>query len=550
MSEQSGFWEEISHKIVNFSTMDRDVRIAFQSGSATVVVAIILNLFGGHLGSPVHTLAGDIPMAALLFLIAGETIVLTFVSLAVLLVSGRAKITILAVLAALLGLVMIFNGIVLCLGLLVPAALLGILAVLAPRRKWSTVQRVQGAIAVSFTSIATLEIYAALGYHVLTISILGLQATVAMFGLFMAATDVAEITMLASEAVTRGIRRLGHSRLPVLVVALLAIAANIWVTTRFVAGPGTILGTAIGSGLGIGMWIGLIYLMLRHSHPRISPVPAHIGYRSLLILVAIYFVAFQAGLLWRFLGNPLTYDPAQMFTYAKVFVLPFLIFLIMVVLFFLIGARSPRRFAFLGLGASIGMMWFLDYSSQGEAFVDVYYSVAVGTFLMLLFALARRIPRFVGYSMLLCELNICFLFYGLVFLAFISARGNPGRLTIPQALVVFAALTWDVLSSGEVASNVHTTRVPRLARVALFFAYVISVALLVMASTTSHLINPFTAREVEGVFESEPLVATGLALLGAPFFVFIYSLRLRHLLEPAIAAKAQDALPSHAVKAV
>ncbi|HUA34445.1 MAG TPA: hypothetical protein VMA09_12625 [Candidatus Binataceae bacterium] len=531
MSEQSGFWEEFRHKIVNYSSMDRDVRIAFQSGSATVVIAIVLNLFGGHLGRAVHTLAGDIPIATLLFLIAGETIVVTFIALAVLLVRGRAKTTIVSVLATLLVLVMILNGIELCLGLLVPAALLSIFAVLASKRHWSTIQRVQGAITVAFTTIATIEIYAAAGYHVIAISILGFQATAAMFGLFMAATDIAEIAMLASEAATRGIRKLGHSRVPVVVITLFSIAMNVWVTTRFVAGSGTILAAAIGSGLGIGMWIGLIYLMLRRSHKRLTQIPPHIGYRPLLVVVALYFVTLQAGLMWRFISNPVTYDPAQMFSYSKVFIFPFLVFVVAVVLFYAVGGRSRHRFAFFGLGASIGMMWFLDYSSHGEAFVDVYYSVAVGTLLMLLFALVRRIPRFVGYGMLLCELNICFLLYGLLVLAFLSARGSPGRLTVPQALVVFAALAWDILSSGEIASNVHTTRVPRLARVSFFFAYVISVALLVMASTTSHLVNPFNAKEVEGLFESEPLVATGLALLGAPFFIFIYSLRIRHLLE-------------------
>ncbi len=549
MSEQSGFWEEISHKIVNYSSMDREVRIAFQCGSATVVIAIILNTFGGHLGRPVHTLAGDIPIATLLFLIAGETIVLTFVALAVLLVSGRAKSTILTVLAALLLLVMVVNGFLLCLGLLVPAALLAVLAVLASKRKWSTVQKAQGAIAIAFTTIATIEIYAAAGYHVLAISILGFQATLALLGLFMAATDLAEIVMLASDAMTRGIRKLSHSRAMVLVIAVLAIGANMWVITRFVVGYPMNLAAALGSGLGIGLWMGLVYLMLRRSHKRLISIPAHIGYRPLLLIVVIYFLAIQAGVMWRFLSNPLTYDPAQLFSYSKVFAFPMLVFLMVVALFFLVGGQSPQRFAFFGLGASIGMMWFMDHSSQGEAFIDVFYSVAAGTFLMLLFALARKIPRFVGYGMLLCELNICFLLYGLVMLAFISARGSPGRLTVPQALIVFAALAWDILSSGEIASNVQTTRVPRLARVAFFFAYVVSVALFVMVSTTSHLINPFNAKEVEGIFESEPLVATGLNLLGPPFFIFIFSLRMRHLLEPAVIAESAHIVHSHEAKA-
>jgi hypothetical protein len=78
--------------------MDREVRIAFQSGSATVVIAIIMDLFLGHLRGPVHTLVGDIPIATLLFPIEGETIVLTIIALAVLLVRGRAKIAILVLL--------------------------------------------------------------------------------------------------------------------------------------------------------------------------------------------------------------------------------------------------------------------------------------------------------------------------------------------------------------------------------------------------------------------------------------------------------------------
>jgi hypothetical protein len=71
---------------------------------------------------------------------------------------------------------------------------------------------------------------------------------------------------------------------------------------------------------------------------------------------------------------------------------------------------------------------------------------------------------------------------------------------------------------------------PRLARVAVFLAYISSVALLVMVSTASELINPFTGQPVEGIFESEPMVAVGLILFGAPFIFLIATLRIRNLL--------------------
>jgi hypothetical protein len=92
---------------------------------------------------------------------------------------------------------------------------------------------------------------------------------------------------------------------------------------------------------------------------------------------------------------------------------------------------------------------------------------------------------------------------------------------------------WDIVSSGEAITNRHTDTFPRLARVAIYIAYIVSVALLVMVSTVGQFVSPVSGEVVEELFDSERLVASGLVLFGAPFIFVMATLRFRNLLAAA-----------------
>ena len=85
---------EFHRKIVTFSTMERDLRITFATGAAVIALAIALNLFGEHLGPRILTLAGYIPLGTIIFLVAGEMVVLTLIGLALLRVKGTAALVV------------------------------------------------------------------------------------------------------------------------------------------------------------------------------------------------------------------------------------------------------------------------------------------------------------------------------------------------------------------------------------------------------------------------------------------------------------------------
>ena len=403
---------------------------------------------------------------------------------------------------------------------------------LSYRRGWDTRRNLRAAFAIASVMEITLAIYAAAGQSALVISVIGTQALVAMLGLFMAATDVAEIVGLVAEVSVTNLEKIIRLKALAFIAALLAIIGNIAVASIYNGQSAPAIAQSLGAGLGVSLWIGLIYWMLVGGGKRLRAIPPHIGYRSLLLVVVIYFIAMQAGIMWRVLSDPNTYQPQKLFTYPEVFSIPFVIFLGFVIMFFALGRRSQHWFVLSGFGASIGMLWFLYYASHGENLTLVYDAIAMGSLVLLLIALRRRKDHFVEYSMLLCELNLCFALYGLVVLAFLSAKGGPDKLTVGQALILLAALTWDIISSGENVTNQHSEHFPRIARACFFFAYILSVVLMVTLSTTGHLVNPTTAKAVEGVFESEPLVGTGMALLGAPFLILIFALRMRQVVSP------------------
>lgn len=540
-----GVWGNLRRRIIVISTMERSVRITFMSGAALVVLAVIVNIFHGLLGPEVTTPAGTVPLGALVLLAIGEIAAFYVVALALVLLSGRSR---LIVHGVILLLVVAFSAMsnfdMLSFVILLPLGMLWAFGYLRERQGWSDRDAMLAALSISLAGMLVIIVYLATGRELLIISALALQALLAMLGLCMAATDIAEIAVVAVESFTaKAAAVIGRGWVAVL-FALATISVNLLLPLRTSAHYAQTIGHELGAGLGLALWLAAIFWMVISRRKRLATVHPHISYRTLFLVVGFYFIALQAGMFLRFLSDPLTYSAKNLFSYPQAFLFAILGFFGFVVLFFILGRRSERSFVSLAYGASIGMFIFHYYSSGGSNIELMPVAVGMLSLLLIIFAplSSKMRAQFRALCLIIADLNLAFAAYALLAQLFLSLgeHGHGGALTVGQALVVLAALAWDIVYSGEAITNKHSEAFPRLARVAMFMAYVMSVALLVMVSTAAHLVNPITGETIKG-FDSEGLVGVGLVLFGAPFVFVMAMLRMRNLLAAADAGAAQIA---------
>lgn len=509
--------------------MERDVRITFAVGSAAVAIAVALDLFS-PLGPPVETVVGAIPVGTLVALALGEFLVLTLLTIGLIETRSRWRFAILAGFGALLvGFVYLNDFAPPAFASLAPFAMALVFSVLRERRQWTRRRTLQAA---AITSAVTLVIgvgYVLAGKQQLVVRAVGFQGICAMFGLFMVSTDIAEIADVAAETAVSGLRRLIQRELFLSILLGAALLPGIVAVLTHLPWPSAEIAQFLGSGLGLLLWLLIGYGLVRLAGRKLGDLHPHIRYAQMFMIVGAYFVALQAGVLWRVTKDPGGFDPGQLFTYPEVFIPAMLVLLVSIVALFTRARRAPNTFAALTFAAWTGVMWFHYFSSGGRNIVIVQIAVAWGSVLWLVGAALFKSSR-AKYGLicrLVLSLNLSFALYAAIVVLFFMTKGEGSGLTIWQALIVLGALGWDILTSGGAITNTHTDALPRLARVCFFLSYVISVALMVLVSVSSELTNPMTGRAVEGIFESEPLVATGLILFGPPFFFAIFSLRVR-----------------------
>ncbi len=542
MTEAShGLLSTVRRRIVVVSTMERGVRIAFMAGAALVSLAILINIFHAYLGPAVTLRVGTIPVGALAVLAAGEFAVFFLLTLTLILLRGRWQGIANGALAALLLAFLWGTGFEpMSFLALVPAALAWGFLIVNRHTPLGNREAMLAALCVSLAALLVVVVFAASGYELLIVSALALQALIAMVGLCMAATDIAELAIVTAESLTRALARFLRSVWAALAFALAAILLDI-VVALSVEGRRSIA-SELGGATGLALWLGLLTWMAIARRARLGAVHAHIDYRALFLIVGGYFLALQAGALLRLLSDPVTYRAKDLFTYPQAFIFTSLAAAVCVIVFVAIGRRSERTLVRLAYAVTVGMFIFHYYSSRGETLVTIAAAVAMGSLLLLAFApLSRKLrANYAAFALILADLNLAFVAYVLLVKLFFTLGGHAhhGALSTGQALIILGALAWDMVSSGEAITNRHSDAFPRLARVAAFMAYVISVALLVLVSTQAHLVNLVTGETVGNVFNSEGLVGVGLVLFGAPLIFTMGMLRLRNLLAAADAGAA------------
>jgi hypothetical protein len=292
--------------------------------------------------------------------------------------------------------------------------------------------------------------------------------------------------------------------------------------------------------------LGLIYWIVISRRKQLTSVYPHIDYWVLLLIVGFYFLALQGGIYLRLLLDPNTFQLKDAFLYPEVLLFLTLGALSFILLFLIFGRRSETMMVGLAYAVAVGV-FLLDDRLVHAQFAFVGPAVAIGSLLFLMFApLSRKLrERYGSACLIIADLNLAFIVFE--FIAFLLLTSNneyqlgQGELSLGPALLVLAALVWDMVSSGETITNRHTDTFPRLARVAIFIAYIISIVLLVMVSTAGKVV--LSLGEASFRFNPEAAVFVGLILFGAPFIFVMATLRLRNLLA---AADAQAVTPERA----
>jgi len=225
--------------------------------------------------------------------------------------------------------------------------------------------------------------------------------------------------------------------------------------------------------------------------------------------------------------DPASYDAKESFSYVQIADAFLLVFLASLASLLTLGRRSPTLFAASALGVVIGVLGFAHYLYHGNDVAYVGFAIAIGSILLMTAGRFVRVVRanFSALCVLIAELNLSAIAYSFLFWLFFPVNGEKEAFGFWQAAFVLLALGWDIISSGPITTSQDSKRFPRFTRVCLFFAYIISVALLVMLGRSAELLDPIS--HAPASFDSEALVAVGLALFGVPFYVFVFALRVR-----------------------
>src|SRR5262249_14193700 len=284
---------------------------------AMVVLAVALNLLGDRLGPSVNILVGSVPLGVVAALAFGEFAVFFLISLALLQLKGRWRYLAHGLLLVAFGLFVAANeGDALSFALLVPMAMLWTFSVLGARQAWTGRDYMLGALSTSLAAMLIFVLYVATGRQVLIISALAWQGLIAMLGLCVAATDIAELIVVAVESTTGRLARLAGAPVA-LVIALLGIAGVIALTLMSPGAnvPPKAIAPLLAGATGLSLWLGLIYWMLISRRRKIGSVHLHLDYWALLLIVGVYLVALQAGSALRGLRGPATYRASDVFSY-------------------------------------------------------------------------------------------------------------------------------------------------------------------------------------------------------------------------------------------
>jgi hypothetical protein len=189
----------------------------------------------------------------------------------------------------------------------------------------------------------------------------------------------------------------------------------------------------------------------------------------------------------------------------------------------------PLLFAFI-LGVYLCFIWApgfgnsLVFSSGFSS--NLFFCIFIGDFVALAWAWRRRLEMDVRRPLLLLLL----MNFGILLLQWLDGfvyewlRGTAESGVIAAAIIVFVAILWDILMSGDDITNVDGRLFPRRSRVSLFFAYVMLAVAVVVFWGTMRGTEEYrqTARNLA---DTDQLVELGIKILGPATLLTLLVLR-------------------------
>lgn len=335
-----------------------------------------------------------------------------------------------------------------------------------------------------------------------------------VFVFLLSGTDWAEISDEVLRASTRSLK-VGNS-LPALFLLNACAAVLMIVETLRVADYGAVLALIPGAVAAAALWVTLRAARFAGQWP--------IGFPWALLALAVlaYFL------------------PTYFMVYND---LDSLLFLVTAILAIASGAllcacgRQPKfgwmmpplLFAFI-LGLYLCFIWAPGFGNNllftGGFTSNLFLCTAAGTSAVLGWAWRRRWETDIRRPLLLLLLAN----FGLLLLQFLDGfvyewlRGTAESGVIAAATIVFVAILWDILMSGNDITNVDGKLFPRRSRVSLFFAYVmLAVAIVVfwgsMQGTEEYM------QQARNLSDTDQLVELGIKILGPTTLLTLLVLR-------------------------
>lgn len=335
-----------------------------------------------------------------------------------------------------------------------------------------------------------------------------------IFVFLLSGTDWAEIGDEVLRASARKLK-VGDS-LPALFVLNMAAAAFMGVATLRVAGAGVIATLIPGAVVAGALWATLRAARFDGQWPIRFP------WALLALAVLGYFL------------------PTYFLVYNG---LDSLLFLVTAVLatgsgaLLCAGGRRPKLawmmppllFAFI-LGLYLCFIWAPGFGNHlvftGGLGSNVFFCTFAATFIVLAWAWRRRWEMDVRRPLLLLLLaNL-----GILLLQLLDSfvyewlRGTAQSGVIAAAAIVFVAILWDILMSGDDITNADGKLFPRRSRVSLFFAYVMLAVAIVVFWGSMQGTEDYMA-QVRNLADTDQLVELGIKILGPTTLLTLLVLR-------------------------
>ncbi|MGA7417664.1 MAG: hypothetical protein WBW80_06695 [Acidimicrobiales bacterium] len=105
-------------------------------------------------------------------------------------------------------------------------------------------------------------------------------------------------------------------------------------------------------------------------------------------------------------------------------------------------------------------------------------------------------------------------------LLFGKTSDTTGRVALFAGVVLVVALVWELASSGEGLTNLHSRQFPRESRVMLYGAYILLVSAAVLFFSSLHDAESTTL--LESQFDAEQWVREGILFLGVPLVITLF----------------------------